>query len=82
MQANPSASDPYIFARYGAFQDTNVMMLIGFGFLMTFIKSYALSALTYTFFINAIVMQLYCLFNAFWLRIIVGFDKFNYYIEF
>lgn len=53
--------DNFINQRYTAFQDTNVMMLIGFGFLMTFIKTYALSALTYTFFINAAVMQLYIL---------------------
>lgn len=52
--------------RYGAWQDTNVMMLIGFGFLMTFIKTHAYSALAYTFFINAIVIQLYILFSGFW----------------
>lgn len=60
--------------RYGAWQDTNVMMLIGFGFLMTFIKTHAYSALTYTFFINAIVMQLYILFSALWQTI---FNEFS-----
>jgi ammonium transporter Rh len=52
--------------RYAVFQDVNVMMLIGFGFLMTFIKTHALSALSYTFFINAIVIQVYILLNPFW----------------
>lgn len=45
------------------------MMLIGFGFLMTFIQSYSWSALAYTFFMNSIVVQLYILLSAFWERV-------------
>jgi hypothetical protein len=56
------------------------MILIGFGFLMTFIRTHSLSALSYTFFINAIVMQLYILFNAFWDRIFNGFSSGDRYI--
>lgn len=48
------------------YQDVNVMMLIGFGFLMTFIRTNCWSALSYTFFINAVVVQLYLLFQPFW----------------
>jgi ammonium transporter Rh len=48
------------------------MMLIGFGFLMTFMKTHALSALSYTFFINAIIIQVYVLLNPFWDRLING----------
>ena len=74
-------SDPLVYERYKGFQDTNVMMLIGFGFLMTFIRTHSLSALSYTFFINAIVMQLYILFNAFWERVFtLGFTKTTEYI--
>ena len=54
------------------FQDVNVMMLIGFGFLMTFIKGYTWSALSYTFFINALVVQLYPLLQGFWHRVFHG----------
>lgn len=68
-------SDELVYERYGAFQDTNVMMLIGFGFLMTFIRTHSLSALSYTFFINAIALQLYCLFAGFWDRIYNGFNN-------
>jgi len=57
---------------YPMFQDVNVMMLIGFGFLMTFIKKYTWSALSYTFFINAIVVQLYPLLQGFWHRVFHG----------
>ena len=52
--------------RYPAFQDINVMMLIGFGFLMTFIRSYAWSAIAYTFFINAFITQAYPLLHGLW----------------
>ena len=54
---------------YPMYQDVNVMMLIGFGFLMTFIKRHAWSALSYTFFINAVVVQLYILLAGFWHRV-------------
>jgi ammonium transporter Rh len=54
---------------YPLYQDINVMMLIGFGFLMTFIRRYAWSALSYTFFINAIVVQMYILLAGFWIRV-------------
>lgn len=50
------------------FQDVNVMMLIGFGYLMTFVKRHSWSALSYTFFINAIIVQLYPLLQALWSR--------------
>ena len=64
------------------FQDVNVMMLIGFGFLMTFIKRYTWSALSYTFFINAIVFQLYPLLQGFWTRVFHGsWDQTNIYLE-
>jgi ammonium transporter Rh len=67
--------------KYPAFQDINVMMLIGFGFLMAFSKSFSWSAVTYTFFVNAISIQIYILLSAFWKRIIsTGFNSSNYYI--
>ena len=50
---------------YPMYQDVNVMMLIGFGFLMTYIKKHSWSALVYTFFINAVIVQLYILLSSF-----------------
>jgi ammonium transporter Rh len=57
---------------YPMYQDVNVMMLIGFGFLMTYIKKHSWSALVYTFFINAVIVQLYILLSSFWLRVFSG----------
>jgi ammonium transporter Rh len=54
------------------YQDVNVMMLIGFGFLMTYIKKNAWSSLVYTFFINAIIVQLYLLLSDFWTKVFHG----------
>src|SRR5438132_1319055 len=67
--------------RYLAFQNVNVMMLVGFGYLMAFIKGFAWSALSYTFFINAITAQLYILFSAFWSRVLYGFGGRYIYIQ-
>lgn len=42
---------------YPMFQDVHVMMFIGFGFLMTFLKRYSYSAVAINFLIAAIVLQ-------------------------
>ncbi|XP_046657634.1 ammonium transporter Rh type A-like [Daphnia pulicaria] len=42
---------------YPMFQDVHVMMFIGFGFLMTFLKKYGYSAVALNFLIAAIVLQ-------------------------
>ena len=75
-------TDKYLNAdRYPAYQDVNVMMLIGFGYLMAFSKTTSWSAFSYTFFMNALMPQLYILLNAFWKRALEdGFHADNYYI--
>lgn len=57
---------------YPMYQDVNVMMLIGFGFLMVGIRNHSWSALAYTFLINAIVVELYLLLQPFWHRVFFG----------
>lgn len=51
---------------YGMFQDVHVMIFIGFGFLMTFLSRYSFSALGFTLFIGALVIQFSLLTNGFW----------------
>lgn len=59
------------------YQDVNVMMLIGFGFLMAFIKGYTWSALSYTFLLNAVVVQIYILWSRLW-HTVFHSDGFHY----
>ena len=67
-----NAGDKLFSQRYPAYQDINVMMLIGFAFLMTFIRSYAWSSIAYTFFLNAFIFQMYILLQAFWDEVWTG----------
>ena len=45
--------------RYPVFQDVHVMIFVGFGFLMTFLKKYSYGAVGYNFFISAVAIQWY-----------------------
>ena len=55
------------------FQDIHVMMFIGFGFLMTFLKKYGFSSVGLNFLVAAFVLQ--------WSTLVAGwiqhFDAFN-----
>jgi len=42
---------------YATYQDVHVMMFIGFGFLMTFLKKYGLSSLSFNFMLTVIIIQ-------------------------
>jgi ammonium transporter Rh len=41
------------------FQDVHVMIFVGFGFLMTFLKKYGYGAVGYNFFISSLAIQWY-----------------------
>ncbi|XP_050666946.1 ammonium transporter Rh type B-B [Leptidea sinapis] len=55
----------FVFTTYGGdtnhdqrgYEDTHVMIFIGFGFLMTFLKKYCYSALGFNWFLAALVVQ-------------------------
>lgn len=51
---------------YPWFQDVHVMIFIGFGFLMTFLKKYGFSSVGFNFMIAAFVIQLAIVSNGFW----------------
>ncbi|CAH0400164.1 unnamed protein product [Chilo suppressalis] len=64
----------FLFAKYGGdkdvgirgFEDTHVMIFIGFGFLMTFLKKYCYSALGFNWLLAALVIQWALLCQAFY----------------
>lgn len=53
---------------YPYFQDVHVMMFVGFGFLMTFLKRYGYSALGWNFLLAAFAIQLHILIQDFWFQ--------------
>ena len=46
------------------FQDVHVMIFVGFGFLMTFLKKYGHSSVGYNFFISAMAIQWYIIISG------------------
>ena len=57
------------------FQDVHVMIFVGFGFLMTFLKKYSFGAVGYNFFIAALVLQWATLINGWITNAIEGADN-------
>ncbi|KAH3746292.1 rhesus-associated glycoprotein [Pelomyxa schiedti] len=51
---------------YTYFSDVHIMIFVGFGFLMTFLKKYGFSAVAFNFFLSALAFQWAILVNGFW----------------
>lgn len=49
--------DGHVNSQYGSFQDVHVMVFIGFGFLMTFLKKFNWSSVSLTLMIGAVTIQ-------------------------
>eukprot|EP00823_Brevimastigomonas_motovehiculus_P000633 TRINITY_DN107_c0_g1_i1.p1 TRINITY_DN107_c0_g1~~TRINITY_DN107_c0_g1_i1.p1 ORF type:complete len:762 (+),score=204.89 TRINITY_DN107_c0_g1_i1:23-2308(+) len=58
--------------KYALFQDVHIMIFIGFGFLMVFLRRHMYSSLGYTFLVSALCIQWYLLCIAFWSNTIQG----------
>jgi len=67
------------YSKYPFYQDIHVMIFIGFGYLMSFLRKFGYSAVGYTFLMGAFVMQWHILNEGFWHRVFEG--KFDSYIE-
>ena len=69
--AGPDANQP-IQSIYPLFQDVHVMIFIGFGFLMTFLRKYSYGAVGLTFLIGAMCIQWGILVVNFWHQALAG----------
>jgi ammonium transporter Rh len=69
---NTEKTQEHITHYYTFFQDVHVMIFIGFGFLMTFLKSYSWSAVGFNFVIAAWILQISVLLFGFWNRVWSG----------
>merc|ERR1712042_295746 len=56
-QSSVDVSSDQLRGNYAMFQDIHVMIFVGFGFLMTFLKKYSYGAVGYNMFISALVLQ-------------------------
>ncbi|GFR83662.1 ammonium transporter Rh type B [Elysia marginata] len=59
------------------FQDVNVMIFVGFGFLMTFLKSYGFSSVGFNLLISVVCIQWAFIVRGFIHADILGGDKFH-----
>ncbi|XP_066448898.1 ammonium transporter Rh type C isoform X1 [Eleutherodactylus coqui] len=59
MQMNAISSDNEndFYYRYSSFQDVHVMIFVGFGFLMTFLKKYGFGSVSFNFLLAAFGVQ-------------------------
>lgn len=80
VRNSPAVGAKHLETYYPWFQDVNTMMLIGFGFLMTFVRTHSWGSLGFTFFLNALVMQAYIIFRGFWHKVFNGFSATDPYI--
>jgi len=62
---NVEDSNKNLIQSYPMFQDVHVMIFIGFGFLMTFLKKYGLSAVSLNFLVSALSIQWSILLHGF-----------------
>jgi ammonium transporter Rh len=60
---NPLIGD---YDKYSMFQQIHVMIFIGFGYLMVFLKTFSWSAIGFTYIASAFAIEVYILFSGFW----------------
>eukprot|EP00026_Physarum_polycephalum_P002866 Phypoly_transcript_02875.p1 GENE.Phypoly_transcript_02875~~Phypoly_transcript_02875.p1 ORF type:complete len:834 (-),score=168.92 Phypoly_transcript_02875:78-2579(-) len=63
-----------ITQRHPFFMDVHVMIFIGFGFLMTFLRKYGYTAVGLTFIIGSLAIQVYQLSSTFWQNVLSKSD--------
>lgn len=68
----PSAMVASKLGLYPYFQDIHVMIFVGFGFLLTSFHKFRLTSLTNCFWVAAITVQFYFLWNALWEGVFAG----------
>ena len=69
----PSNEHQMAFSRvYPLFQDVHVMIFVGFGFLMVFLRKHGYTSVGLTFLIGAFVIQWYQLTLGFWANVFAG----------
>ncbi|XP_063709670.1 ammonium transporter Rh type A [Culicoides brevitarsis] len=68
-KGNATRDEPALVQKYPHFEDIHVMIFIGFGFLMTFLKKYGYSATGFNLWVAALVIQWAILMRGFFAMI-------------
>lgn len=55
--------DSNVYIKYSSFQHLHIMIFIGFGFIMSFLRKHGFSSIGYTFILAAIIIQLHPLYS-------------------
>ena len=77
VDAATTDPDKPIQSIYPLYQDVHVMIFVGFGFLMTFLRKYSYSAVGLTFLVGALCLQWGILTVNFWLRVMSDAPKWH-----
>ena len=64
--ADDQVTTAYLQAKYPLFQDVNVMIFVGFGFLMVFLKNNSWCSIGFNYLIACWSIQIAILFRGFW----------------
>lgn len=70
LEDNQVKSAEYMQTYYSSYQDINVMIFVGFGFLMTYLRLHSWTSVSLNFMVGAVCIQLYVLYAALWQGII------------
>lgn len=74
--ANSVEATAEVAVVYGLYQDVHVMIFIGFGFLMTFLRKYGFGAVSFTLMLGAFCIQWSALLHGFFAKLFDGnFDE-------
>lgn len=66
------------WTRYPCFQDVHIMIFVGFGFLMIFLKNNSWSSIGFNYLIACWAIQICVLFTGFWHGIMHFYENPNY----
>ncbi|CAG9334864.1 unnamed protein product [Blepharisma stoltei] len=67
-----SDSENHFILLYPLYQDISIMIFVGIGFLMSFLRFHSWSSVGFNFILGALSLQLYILFNGLWVRVITN----------
>ena len=70
LASNEAAAVEIAWHKYACFQDVHVMIFVGFGFLMVFLKNHSWCSIGFNYLIACWAIQICILFTGFWHNII------------